>query len=538
MLNKTQQKAVDCNDSKILCLAGAGSGKTEVMIQRISRLVADGVDPKSILALTFTNAAAFEMKNRYESRTKNKDIPEFRTFHSFCYYLLSKDKNIRKHIGYDSVPIIADESTEKRINREASMQVGVKLSEKKMYGHEPLSQEEAYNLFIILKAADRLMKQRNVITFNALCKHVCDLFVEDNKLIQPYKKQYKHILVDEYQETDKLQHKFLMSFEKSNLFVVGDALQNLYSFRGTTSQMIKNLSTDEAWTVIKLHKNYRSTSQICKYANRFSKSYADDKYRVTIESDREGPEVVISGYESNTYGKGHVPGPVIEEILRYNSKLSGYTAILARSNAEVESIHTYLSTKNIPFDCNTSNSEASSILKCILDDKYSIDWLATYLPAESYSEFVRRSTLQGDNYSLKDFVDAFKFNHKIQEKANIIFDMRRICQEPEPITRKCQNILDTLGYSKLKIDISEVVKSGNHLSDLIQTMINTLQEYESTATNLYVGTVHSVKGLEYDNVYVVGPSGYSWKLNNEDNNNIFYVAITRAKTNLTIYFAQ
>ena len=119
-LNAEQQQAVDSNSDRLLVLAGAGAGKTHTMLERIKRLVRDGVKPSSILVLTFTNAAAFEMKSRFLESEKNlNSYPEFRTFHSFCYSLLISDKNVRKKLNYDKVPRVAYPEKVKKVEREA-----------------------------------------------------------------------------------------------------------------------------------------------------------------------------------------------------------------------------------------------------------------------------------------------------------------------------------------------------------------------------------------------------------------------------------
>ena len=126
-LNKEQLQAVNSNSDRILCLAGAGAGKTKSFIDRISRLVDDGVAPSSILALTFTNAAAAEMRSRYEDKNIGKGVPEFRTFHSFCYSVLCKDPAVRSALGYDGVPGIATDEQEKAIEDKAKIQCKITI---------------------------------------------------------------------------------------------------------------------------------------------------------------------------------------------------------------------------------------------------------------------------------------------------------------------------------------------------------------------------------------------------------------------------
>ena len=539
MLNEAQTKGVNANNPRIVCLAGAGTGKSTTLLSRISRLIKDGVAPSSILALTFTNAAAFEMKDRFATQNADlKSTPEFRTFHSFCYHLITVDENIRKTLGYTNVPSIADSFAEKRILQEAKLQTGIKLSDAKITGKSdsPLSQDEAYQLMLLLKAADRLMKQKGLITFDKLSKEVSELFVKDNGVVAKYKSQYKHLLIDEYQDTDTTQHDFVMSFKDSCIFVVGDALQNLYSFRGTSSDMIKSLSEDPEWLPIKLYENYRSTKQICEYANKYSKAYAKESYRIAINSDRAGEAVSVRHYSA--YLKGAVPAEVTESIVNECKALNGTTAILVRTNSEVASIQDYLVQHKIPFMSKGTNKVGHHILRSVLDDNYAVEWLASLLSSESYSEYIRRATIKKQSsrpYSLGDLISEFGSNKDIKLNVDKLYTVRRICKKTATLAEKERSILKALGYtSKIKVDTADI----ETLSDYMKALADAIEDYVDTDSMLYVGTVHSVKGLEYDNVYVVGPRSRSWPLNSEDNHNIFYVAVTRAKTNLTIYFAE
>lgn len=537
MLNKAQQEAVDAKDSRIVCLAGAGTGKSTSLLARISKLIdEDNVSPRQILALTFTNAAAFEMKDRFISLHPNGECPEFRTFHSFCYHLIIIDPAILKKLGYSKVPSIADEAAEKRIIREAKMQTNTKLSDKKIFERETLSQSEAYDLLVLLKAADRLMKSRNLITFDKLSKSVCDLFISNDPIVDKYKKQFKYVMCDEYQDTDACEHDFVMSFKDSNIFVVGDALQNLYSFRGTSSKMIKDLAEDSNWKTIKLVENYRSTIPICEYANKYSKSYAKESYRIAIESTKEGDPVNVREYVPEY--RGSVPEYLTAKIVEESSALKGTSAILVRTNAEVASIAEYLLANKIPFVSKRSDTNGHNILRCVLDDSYTIEWLASLLSTERFSEYIRRSAIKHQSnspYTLSEFMTEFGSNPEVKDSVGKIYKIRKICKEDSGIVVKQRSILKVLGYDpKIKIDTSDV----KTISDLLECLSAALETYSQTASNLYVGTVHSVKGLEYDNVYVVGPRNKSWPLTNEDNHNLFYVAVTRARNRLFIYFAH
>ena len=158
--NEQQLAAINSDDRTILCLAGAGAGKSFTLVNRISRLVNSGTDPKSILALTFTNAAAFEMGEKYKKlcvTSATKGQPEFRTFHGFCYSLLVKDKVIRERLGYTKVPEICDDNKLKQLKSQAKLMTNCNLSETKMEEKIPLTKQEKYLLDLYRKALKKLI---------------------------------------------------------------------------------------------------------------------------------------------------------------------------------------------------------------------------------------------------------------------------------------------------------------------------------------------------------------------------------------------
>ena len=213
-MNDQQLEAVMSSASKILVLAGAGTGKTYVMINRIKRLVDEGADPVSILALTFTNAAAFEMKERYHKfqEDKSKGCPEFKTFHAFCYSLLVKDIAVRKALGYSTIPSIVDESTMKRTIKEVKQQCNITLSDKQLEHPDTVPNSKKFEYEMFHKAMKQRLLKDSIITFDMLADSVCSLFIKNDPLIQTYIDQYKYIFIDEFQDTDPLQWKFAQCF--------------------------------------------------------------------------------------------------------------------------------------------------------------------------------------------------------------------------------------------------------------------------------------------------------------------------------------
>ena len=524
-LNKEQQQAVDSNSDRILCLAPAGSGKTHTFIERISRLVKDGVAPSSILALTFTNNAAAEMKARYEKQNIGKEIPEFRTFHSFCYSLICKDPLIRSALGYTTVPGIASDEQEKSIKERALIQCKITISKAKLASREGLNREEQRQVELYDKAVRRLMLMENLITFDMLNSQVSDLFVKDNPATKQYKEQYIYILSDECQDIDPHQFNFLSSFYNSNFFLVGDSQQNIYSFRGTSNEYIKILSKTPDWEKIRLYTNYRSTNQICEYANKFSKKYADESYWIEMKGTRDGEKVVTKLIESPSKYSS-IDTRNIADVLKENDKLTGTSAILCRTNKEVGAIISYLRDNNIEFTTNHGN-KLYYLIECALSDTFMLGWLSSYLSSSKYGEYIRLST-QIKNPDLYWFLGVYGNVSQIKEDVNSINLLKNIANNSDSMSDKMAMIANAF-----HITYKDDSKQDYVGIEFLQHLKDTLSDDKSS--ELYVGTIHSVKGLEYDNVFVMNVGSYNFRLTNEDEKNLFYVAVTRAKNRLFVY---
>lgn len=532
-LNEQQQRAVDSDSSKILCLAGAGAGKTATMIERISRLVNDGVWPSSILVLTFTNAAGFEMRERYKQNHKGQIIPEFRTFHSFCYSLIVRDKVVRNAVGYTNIPTVVEEAELKRLETEAKMQCRISISDKKLSGgySGDLTDSEKYQLDMYNKALNRLIREANIITFDKLCYDVGGLFIKNDPCILKYKEQYRYIFVDEFQDTDPKQVKFINSFQGAKFYLCGDILQNIYQFRGCSNEYIKLLANDDSWEHIKLYQNYRSTNQICKFANDMS-TYADETYRIEMNGQRDGQEVeIISDAFSdwkNPVDTDHLYY-LIEDIksLISNDELKD-SAILCRTNKEVNYVCEVLDENNIK--CSTGKRDVDSIhiLKSVLDNDYMLDWLATFLNAQKYGEYIRLAA-QEENPNITWFASVYGQLPQINVRGKKIVEIRKILKADSLNMSKCFDILKTLEIEDIVLD-----NVPDDIDKLIPYLIKTIKEAKSS--ELYVGTIHSSKGLEYDTVYVMGVNDKSFNLSKgEEMLNLYYVAITRAKNRLVVF---
>ena len=528
-LNEQQQAVVDSTADRLLVLAGAGSGKTHTMLERINKIVSDGISPTSILVLTFTNAAAFEMRDRYKRSHSEKIIPEFRTFHSFCYHLLIIDKAIREHLGYSQPPTVGDSATIKRIETEAKMQCNIKLPQSKLSGEEPcvtLKEKQEYELYT--KCVKKIMKQRNIITFDILAKEVTDLFTEKNELSNKYKQKYKYIFVDEFQDTSPDQVKFVSSFDQAKFCCVGDSLQNIYAFRGCTNEVIKALSKSDDWEKIRLFENYRSTKQICDFANKMS-TYADKEYRIEMNGQRDGDPVEVirganAGWETPV-DDVHTKILLDRLVSRNNEK---DVAVLCRTNKEVKYICDKLTAAGILYSSGKRNEDALHILKSVHDNDYMLDWLSSFLTAEKYAEYIRLAS-QVENPDIAWFAKEYGSVPGINERGKAIVEIRKILKSSKATVSKVADIFKTLGIKSGELADVETDE------DILPTIIETIESQGDQ--DIYVGTIHSSKGLEYDTVYVMSVNDRPFLLRDEDMLNLYYVAITRAKNHLVVFRA-
>jgi len=522
--NKEQLQAINSKSDRILCLAGAGAGKTKTMIDRISALTKKGINPNSILALTFTNAAGAEMRERYERMNIGKITPQFRTFHSFCYSIVCKDPAIRSGLGYDSIPNIASESEEKEIIEKAKVQCKIALSADQLAHRNELTKKQQFQAELFDKAVYRLMRQANIITFDKLNSEVADLFAADHISTKPYKMKYNYIFVDEFQDTDEYQIKFLNSFPDTNFYFCGDCLQNIYAFRGTSNEFIKALSNTPGWEKIKLFTNYRSTNQICEFANNFSKTYADDSYRIEMQGTRDGEKVITKIVDApSNYSAINTDN--IDDVLDELQNLSGTTAILCRTNKEIVEVTSYLKEKGIEYT-SSRDTKMMHILEASVSDDYLVGWLASFLTSDKYGEYIRLSANKSTDINW--FLKTYGKNSKISNTANKIDKLRTIATDPKPVADKIKKISELL---KVSIEVPDKELFG---IDLLNYVKEKAEEVKSS--ELYVGTIHSVKGLEYDNVFVMNVNSYCFKINSsEEMSNLYYVAITRAKNRLYVY---
>lgn len=288
-LTSQQQTAVNSTSSKILCLAGAGSGKSRVLVERAHRL-ASGSNPESILCLTFTNAAAAEMRSRYKAWYSDAILPVFKTFHGYCYDLICKDARIRQVLGYSSIPTIPNDHVLSTIKISNLLKLSISVSEQTLKKKARTDIKSKYKYDMFLKSVYKELISKNYITFDMMTDMVSELFEKSDASVSIYKKRVSNILIDEFQDTSPDQWKFASSFSDADIFVVADERQAIYAFRGADSSITKSLFKDDEFEKILLDHNFRSTQQICDYTNQIIKS-SGEPLHIALKSSVSGPSV-------------------------------------------------------------------------------------------------------------------------------------------------------------------------------------------------------------------------------------------------------
>ncbi|MCL4542692.1 MAG: UvrD-helicase domain-containing protein [Deltaproteobacteria bacterium] len=372
-LNEEQLRAVLYTEGPLLILAGAGSGKTMVITLRALHLIKTGrARPCNILGVTFTNKAAREMKERVgralekdSGKASSDNLPEFSTFHSFCLKLLRRHADL---IGYNRSFAIFDEDDSGKILSKivASLNISEKIftQSKVRYFIERNKNyytdcEEAYRLVkpweknyaIIYEEYSKKLKENNAMDFGDLIFNTVKLFEKNPELLERYSELYRYVMVDEFQDTNFIQDKFvkLLSEKHKNICVVGDDDQSIYSFRGANIGNI--LRFEEAFpecNIIKLERNYRSTKNILNAASNLVRTNKLRKDK-TLKTDKSGGEP-ITVYRANTdLSEAYFVAREIRRLTREYGYSNKDIAVLYRANSQSKVIEDRLIKESVRY---------------------------------------------------------------------------------------------------------------------------------------------------------------------------------------------
>ena len=397
-LNKEQRDAVETISGPLLVLAGAGTGKTGVITHRIANMLKNWISPKNILALTFTNKAAREMKDRIGTLVDKESSQKLfvGTFHAFCIMILKREtKHISSlHPGFT----IADDIDQKAIFKQAIAKLGYNdlkidinvyrsiISNAK---NELLTPEEYKRLkqgyfeksvAMVYKEYQKTLTLQNMVDFDDILLKVVELFNEKKEVLEKYQEIYKYLLVDEFQDTNHVQFQLikLLAGERQNICVVGDDDQSIYGWRGAKVENILDFPKMFKNTkVVKLEQNYRSTNNILKAANKFISGNQKRHEKNLWSSRGDGEKILLNSAETDMEEANFVSGQIYNFIYSDSRVKYKDIAILYRSNHQSRLFERAFRNDDIPYRLVGSKSfydrkeirDAAAYLKLCVNQK-------------------------------------------------------------------------------------------------------------------------------------------------------------------------
>ena len=609
-LNPMQQEAVYYTEGPLLILAGAGSGKTRVLTHRIAYLIEEkGINPWNIMAITFTNKAANEMRERVDKIVGfGSDSIWVSTFHSSCVRIL---RRFIDRLGYGTNFTIYDADDQKTLMKDICKRLNIdtKMYKEKMLlaaissAKDEMISPEEYRLNMISDSQDlnkktvarvyeayqKQLQQNNAMDFDDLLVKTVELFQNCPDVLEYYQEKFRYIMVDEYQDTNTVQFKFvsLLASKYKNLCVVGDDDQSIYKFRGANIGNI--LGFEQVFPeakVIKLEQNYRSTQNILNAANEVIRNNIRRKEKTLWTANEEGEQIHLrefqSGFEEAEYIAGDIRRKVREGECSYSD-----CAVLYRTNAQSRLFEEKFLLGNIPYKIvGGVNFYARKEIKDMLAYLKTVDNARDDVAVQRIINVPRRgigaSSLSKVQIYAQDmeisFYDALRMADEIPSLGRGAAKIRSFVDfiqkfrsqvEYLSVTELLQKIIDETGYvEELKAENTEESKGRiENIDELISKAVSYEQEAEHPSLSGFLEdvalisdldsvnedenrvllmTLHSAKGLEFPQVYLAGmeegvfPSYLSIVSgdfeNLEEERRLFFVGMTRAREELIVSY--
>lgn len=587
-LDKNQLKAVKANERNVLVVAAPGSGKTTVIINRIKYLVDEVfVYPSNIIVITFTKAAALNMKNRYINTFHKESSPFFGTFHGLFYKILLREgANINIIEGYITNKIIegvlrkySDEVNEDRVKEAVNNISLFKTSGENIEDFKP---SIAKDIFMeCYDAYDKYKKENNLWDFDDLTIKALELFKNNKRIREGYKRVFKYILVDEFQDCDDLQIEFLKLMtegEENSLFAVGDEDQCIYSFRGSKPEYM--VSFDKTFKSAKkyyLHINYRSNKNIIESSKKVI-SFNKERNKKDIQwyKDKDGIILCKGVYDER------IQGDEISEKVRgfYNKSSYRYkeNIVLYRTNMEAMSVIDSFIRNKIPF--TLLDKEYNFFNHFICKDLLSYLSLAMNpYDREAFINIINKPFRYVGKTSIA-YIREYKYEKNtfdilIEKDDTPPFQRKKLDElkrdfnyiKKSSLSSGIQYIVTDMGYiDYLKTyterfggnieDLEEIVEEFKMSASSFKTIFEFFEHVDEvgkkieeskrnkTEDRVLLSTIHGVKGMEFKNVFLINcnedtmPHSSSKEENIEEERRLFYVGITRAIDNLFLFIPK
>lgn len=596
LLNEEQYRAVVCTNGPVLVSAGAGSGKTRLLTYRIAYLITEcGVNARNILAITFTNKAAGEMKERICKIAKDGDLVTVCTFHSFCARMLRTYASFIS--GYKENFTIYSETDSSKVMKDLFKSMNITDENiKSNFKHnistiknENMSIDEFANIFRhdayindfvkFFNAYQSELVKNNAMDFDDLLINFYKLISTNDAVLESIQNHYTYFSVDEFQDTNKLQYDIIkiLASKTQNLLIVGDEDQSIYGWRGANIDNIFNFTKDfKNVKIFKLEQNYRSTKKILDKANLIIKNNKNRLDKKLYTDNDEGTDV----YYYQAMNESDEADFVVQNIVRMHNAGVNYNdiAILMRLNSLSRAFEEKLLAYNIPHIMYNGfkffeRAEIKSVLAYLTaivnpSDDVSFARIINFpkrgigdTSIEKISEIATRNRT-----NLKSVV--MNCDNEILPKA-LVDKLRPLRDLLETLEHDMTNmgmydffseLLDKTGILK-SFDLDNEQEYERFLN--INSLSNSVREFEENnagatiidylesvtlssamdsddGSGVVIATVHSAKGLEFDTVFVVGCEEKIFPISRDDNDDLeeerrlMYVAITRAKKNLIL----
>lgn len=564
-LNPVQKEAASCTEGPLLILAGAGSGKTRVLTHRIAYLIEEkGVNPWNIMAITFTNKAAQEMRDRVDRLVEfGAESIWVATFHSSCVRIL---RRYIDRLGYDNHFTIYDTDDQKSVIRKAVKELDldpkqyregsllgvISAAKNEMIEPQDFETQAGGDFRMcqeakIYKAYQKTLIDNNAVDFDDLLLLTVRLLRENRDILEAYQERLRYIMVDEYQDTNSVQFELirLLSGKYHNLCVVGDDDQSIYKFRGADITNI--LSFEETFPgakVVKLEQNYRSTNNILEAANSVIANNAHRKEKHLWSENGEGKEVSFIHYET-AYGEAEDVIDKIQTSVHMGKHQYQDCAILYRTNAQSRAFEEKCIKKSVPYRLvGGVNFYQRQEIKDILAYLKTIDSGRDDLSVTRIVNVPKRGIGQVTLNKLAVYASEHgmrlfqameqaeqipgigKAADKIKGFVNQIMVFRALAKELDA-AELIESILEQTGYleelEKLEEDKAQAKRENldefqnkaadyyaNHdeaaLTDFLEevALVADIDNMDSEADSLTLMTLHSAKGLEFPVVYMTG----------------------------------
>lgn len=563
-MNPQQQEAVECTEGPLLILAGAGSGKTRVLTHRIAYLIEErGVKPWNIMAITFTNKAAQEMRERVDRIVEfGSESVWVSTFHSSCVRIL---RRYIDRLGFDNRFTIYDTEDSKtvmkeilrrlnldpKIYKERSLLAKISAAKNEMLSPDAYEQNvsrwEDKRVAEVYRAYQEQLKKNNALDFDDLLVKTVELFRSCPEVLDYYQEKFRYIMVDEYQDTNTVQFQFvsLLASRYRNLCVVGDNDQSIYKFRGANIGNI--LDFEKVFPdakVIKLEQNYRSTQNILDAANEVIRHNLGRKEKRLWTENGAGDKVNFRQFQSGFEEAEYVAGEIGRKVRTGEAHYRDF-AVLYRTNAQSRLFEEKFLLANIPYKIvGGVNFYGRKEIKDLLAYMKTVDNSLDDLAVQRIINVPKR----GIGAATIGKVEAYAAEQEIHFydallEADYVPGLGRAAAKIRPFTLFIQSLRSQLEYLSVKELLEKIIEETGYVRDLeaedtdeararienIDELISKTADYDSSAAEpslsgflqevalvadidsvdensdyVLLMTLHSAKGLEFNEVYMAG----------------------------------